>query len=465
MSESEDKRELGGLARSIDTLFSSAGAGSTASKELEESEVDGSLEGEAAELAAEVAESAAPTPAVDDVTPSPFHDVPEVGAEIEPASAESTLADLVSESAFDTPEATADVSRPVATTGGRAPDEVEPPEELAPSPATPTDGAEAVGDEGEPSPLLSAVESFLTGEADDTLIRTLAAEHVGARAFDPVAAAVEHLVLGAGEPPDAKTMSLVEDLLDPIVRNRVVRRMGEEHDEGRRERYHLICTRLGEPMAMAIRDEMADAERHARRAYVDALVAMADVSRPIVEAMVEDENRFLARNGVKILGDIGGSRAEELVVAALANTDPRVRREALRSMARLKVADADQLIIGLLEDTDQTVRLAAVVAAGELGIERAVRHLVAMLGDVKEEDVVLPILHALGQIGDPGAVPAIEKHVARPLFGKARTEVRIAAYQALNHIGTPHARRLLNRALSDKDPQVSTAVKELLHLS
>ena len=59
---------------------------------------------------------------------------------------------------------------------------------------------------------------------------------------------------------------------------------------------------------------------------------------------------------------------------------------------------------------------------------------------------------------------AIEKHAVRELFAKPRTNVRIAAYQALNHIGTPHARRLLNQAVSDKDPEVKRVVKELLHI-
>ena len=52
----------------------------------------------------------------------------------------------------------------------------------------------------------------------------------------------------------------------------------------------------------------------------------------------------------------------------------------------------------------------------------------------------------------------------RERFAKPHTDVRIAAYQALSHIGTPHARRLLNQAASDKDPEVKAAVKELLHM-
>ena len=60
------------------------------------------------------------------------------------------------------------------------------------------------------------------------------------------------------------------------------------------------------------------------------------------------------------------------------------------------------------------------------------------------------------------AVSSIEKHAVTSLFSKPRTDVRITSYRALNEIGTPHARRLLNQAVDDKDPAVKSAVKEML---
>ena len=64
----------------------------------------------------------------------------------------------------------------------------------------------------------------------------------------------------------------------------------------------------------------------------------------------------------------------------------------------------------------------------------------------------------LGQLEDPGAVPVLEKHAVPSLFAKPRTDVRVAAYRALYHIGTPHAMKLLAKASSDKDSIVQSAV-------
>jgi HEAT repeat protein len=64
-------------------------------------------------------------------------------------------------------------------------------------------------------------------------------------------------------------------------------------------------------------------------------------------------------------------------------------------------------------------------------------------------------------LGDPGAVPAIEKHAAPSRFGKTDTSERVAAYRALHQIGTPRARELVQRAASDKDPGVRAALRGL----
>jgi HEAT repeat protein len=456
MSESEERKELGGLAQSIDSLFAasrpSARSGSDEEAEPDPEEAEPAPEAIGAETGSRSAHRPEPEhlPELEDARPAPeVTDVPSAPEPLE--EPEAWARELVFDS-FDLP--------PEARTASGGDTIPAGPAELLP--ASTEEEADAP-----PDPLALAVESYLAGGGDAGRVRDLARQHLQDREYDPVAAAAERLAQVGARREDAETLALAEALIDPMVRGRIVQRLGHERDERRRLAYHDVCRALGERMAIAIRDELAETgDRFARRAYFDALVAMGEVSRGVIEAMAEDENRFLARNGVAILGEIGGARAEELVIAALANTDKRVRRAGLLAMAKLRVqvADVDQLIVGLLDDTEESVRIAAVVAAGELEVERAVRPLVAWLEGAHERDVVLPLLRALGQIGDPGAVPAIEKHAVRELFAKPRTDVRIAAYQALGRMGTPHARRLLNQALSDKDPEVKAVVKALLHI-
>ena len=132
------------------------------------------------------------------------------------------------------------------------------------------------------------------------------------------------------------------------------------------------------------------------------------------------------------------------------------------SLAKVGGEDAGMLVYGMIEDPDPDVRLAAAMAAGALKVERALRPLLALLDGESDPDVVVGVLRALGQLGDPGAVNAIEKRAVGSFFSRPPADVRIAAYRALHNIGTPHAKSLLVQAADDKDPAVKGAVRQLL---
>jgi HEAT repeats len=456
MPRSEGQKELGGLARSIDALFSaersapasgesgkptsSAGGPDTASPaEDVYTEASSSLGAELA-VDAEPAWEAPPS-----LSAGPELVEPEVTIlEAAPAFADTEITEVWGE------------AEPVQTPAFVASDVIT--EREISQPTSP----DAAGPD--PEELAAAVEAFLSGSVgavDDVKAR---AEELKERlALDPLADAVHRLASAAGDPPDEGTMELARCVANPAVASRLVQRMGHEHDEERLADYMLLSERLGRVMVNAFRGALTGTtDEHARRVYFDALIGMGDASRPVIEEMVEDDNRFLVRNAVAILGEIGGPRAVELVTSTLANTDSRVRREALLSLAKLGDEEAGQLVVGFMDDPDENVRVAAAVAAGELKVQRALRPVLGMLADAKEDEVCVSLLKALGQIGDPGAVQAIEKQAVGGLFSKPRTEVRVAAYRALYEIGTPHARELLQQARTDKDRGVQIAIRELL---
>lgn len=467
MSDSEGTKELSGIARSIDALFSSTPADS----------VD-TLEGtpEAGERGVSALDGLPPDPTPNEAAVEAWSGPLESGTEglddglvldEEFAGSQGFEAGPPDE-AYDhdaLPEAS-DHDALAEASHHDALAEAYDHDALAEAPVEAAQGSEpvAIGDIAPTPPLEAAVEAFLAGDSDRRAeIERLALEMRDGPEVDAVAAAVGRLAAAAGEPPDNDLLEVALVMATPLVYQRLARQMGAVRDEERREGFFVACRNLGEPMAMAVRDDLAEStDRLARRVHCEALVEMGPVGRPIIEEMAESENRFLVRNAVAILGETGGEGAVELVTIALANPDAKVRREALRSLAKLGDEEAGELVIGLLEDSDMGVRIAAAVTAGELHVERALRSLIKMLDDTSDPDEAIPIIRALGQLGDPGAVTSIEKHAVPRLFSKPRTDVRIAGYRALNQIGTPHARRLLNQALDDKDAEVKAAVKEIL---
>jgi HEAT repeat protein len=320
----------------------------------------------------------------------------------------------------------------------------------------------------DPQALRDAVTAFLEAdplarEGKGRTVRDAAAALREANALDVLADSVERLALGAGDPPDEACIAMAQSLLTPTVASRIAAYLGNQRDEERRNELVAVAKLLGSEMALAISDALsATQDRYARRTFLDVMVALGPSAMPVVEKMAEDSRWFVVRNALAILGDVGGERPVELIISTLAHTDARVRREALLALAKVGGEDAGMLVYGMIEDPDPDVRLAAAMAAGTLKVERALRPLLALLEEESDPDVVGGVLRALGQLGDPGAVNAIEKRAVGSFFSRPPTDVRIAAYRALHNIGTPHAKSLLVQAADDKDPAVRGAVRQLM---
>ena len=389
MSDSDEKEELGGLARSIDALFSGDDA-EPAADQQEPPGVDDPAEGEAS----------------DDLT---WQGVPE-----------------------------------------------EPDGEAEPD----------TGVDADPDALAAALDRFLATpklerDGQSSEIRELVTALREANALDPLVSAVERLVLEAGD--DEASLALAHLMVTAGVASRFAVRLGSERDEAQRAQLTQVCKAIGLEMAIGISDALSDTtDRFARRTLMEAMIAMGASGMVVIEQMIEDGRWFVVRNGLAILGEVGGDRAVELVTSSLAHADARVRKEALLALAKIGGEDAGMLVYGMLEDPDPDARLAAAMAAGALKVERALKPLLRLLEHEDDADVTIGVLRALGQLGDPGAVGLIEKSAVGSFFSRSPTDVRIVAYRALFSIGTPHARELVEQAAEDKDREVKDAVRDML---
>jgi len=468
MADPTDSRKLSGLARSIDSLFAAPAAPARSATEtlFEAPPVppEPEAEPEYAEPEPTLVAPAEP-PAATLVTPPPLPPPAYEPIVVAPRRTDMFPATQMVESLkepplpVDAPAPTVlDIAEPAWSA---APAAAETAMDLtAAPPEAQSDGAPHAPDAGS---FAREVEAYLDGDASARVrAEALAVDLKERLELDPLADAVEKIVRVAGDPPSTDHLDFAAAVVNPAVASRLVQRLGQENDEGRRQEYFALCRRLGRVMANALKGALTGAlEKEVRRTYYDALISMGNSVRPMIEGMVADDNRFLVRDGVAILGEIGGPRAVEVVTSALADNDPRVRAEALHALGKLGDPKVGQLVLGFLEDTSASVRLAAADAAGRLGLERALRHVVRLLEESRDPDEIVALLGSLAQIGDPGAVPAIEKHAVPSIRSKPTTEVRVAAYRALHAIGSPHARDLVRQTQQDKDPAVRFALRDL----
>jgi len=295
-------------------------------------------------------------------------------------------------------------------------------------------------------------EKVTLGEA----IAAAAARLKESREQATVANLVEVLASGSGRrQADPDALDLAIRLTSTGVASQFVGRLGSTREEEERDRLIRVTSGLGREMALALTDALGEArDRFQRRVFMDAVLAQGDLGREMAEKMVEDPRWYVVRNGVALLGELGGEESVSPLTTTLANEDPRVRKETVLALAKVGGEDASMLLLGMLDDPDTEVRRKTCWAVGVLKVERAVKPLLRLLEKDGSERVQTQCLEALGRIGDPGAVPLIEKKAVGRLFSRPSKEIRLAAYRALGAIGTPHARDLLLKATRDSDLDV-----------
>lgn len=343
-------------------------------------------------------------------------------------------------------------------TAGESPS---PPAELPAAPMADTETLSSTG-----RAFTDAVARYLRssgGERSEAAeaVREGARECREANEIEVAAQAFEDLLVQPVPDPDAT--QLAAELLWPAVETRIAVRVGGERLEGRREALIRGLLPLGASMAEAVGKALSETDdRHVRRNLIATLVAMGEVGWVVAQSMLSDGRWWVARNGVVVTGETGRPNFVSALTSSLAHDDPRVRREAVRALARIGGSDAGDLAAGMLGDPDPDVRTGAARAVGALKVEHAVRPLLTLLAEEADDGVVEQVLRALGQIGDPGAVIAIEKRAVGGFFSRPHSDIRVAAYVALQAIGSPHAMTLVNAAAHDKDAEVREAVRTLL---
>ena len=329
---------------------------------------------------------------------------------------------------------------------------------------TAVEAAPTLGETGKA--LTEATSQYLEApiherEGAQRVLRSAVEASRSAGAFGEIASNVNVLILQGGEGSDI--WDLADEFIDEDVLARMVVQLGGVRDEEEREALIQAFIRLGDSVAEAIAHALTNTEdRLARKTYVAALGAFGMAGALAVEKMLRDSRWFVVRNGVAVLGVVGGPSAIEHLTGSLAHQHAKVRRETVRSLAKVGGENAGLLVSSMLGDSDPKVRAAAARAVSALKAERAYKQLIEILKQGDEEAVLEQILRALGALGDPSAVPAIEKRVKSTIFSRPPKGVRLAGLTALAAIGTSHAVSLVKKARTDKDPEISSAAAQLL---
>lgn len=214
---------------------------------------------------------------------------------------------------------------------------------------------------------------------------------------------------------------------------------------------------------------LGDLEHHAARKMVYTYLGeRADQAIDLVGNFVYDERWFVVRNVALILGKANRPRAVNFLKKAIRHDDPRVRREAVRSLGALSCEETDTLLLSLLDDQDQSLRLHACKALAGKHSTAVFEALEKRIGEPElaglESRLQRELLAAFARAGGDRALPRLSSLIKkRKLFGKSRLhQIRINAVYALCEIDSPSARRLLQELSQVTDEPTRAAARQIL---
>lgn len=152
----------------------------------------------------------------------------------------------------------------------------------------------------------------------------------------------------------------------------------------------------------------------------------------------------------------------ESLIAALKDTDPRVRASAALSIGELNFENGIEPLIEILNDNDRNVRLNAVRALAQLSEKRALEPLIEKLKD-EASDVRAEAAQTLGLMKDwTGRVQLIAVPALITVLKDEAKTVREAAIYALEQFKDGRALEPLINCLKDDEPAIRIAAIKAL---
>lgn len=186
-------------------------------------------------------------------------------------------------------------------------------------------------------------------------------------------------------------------------------------------------------------------DRFERSRIMGILTEMGGALMPRVSAgLTADGPWYYLRNLIRLLGKIGSPEDAERLIPFLANSDVRVQRECLNTLYLIGEEKREAAFTKALSVVDPELRVDVIRIVGRLKCRSAVPKLLEMLADknsfkANRNDPKLAevICIALGYIGDPVALPALQELAAQKTAILDRhPDVRAAATRATSMLST-----------------------------
>jgi len=263
--------------------------------------------------------------------------------------------------------------------------------------------------------------------------------------------------------------SAFNELMTPPMVEHILRLLTLLHGP-RQEEVLKMATTLEGRLVEAILDKLATNEAlYSHRALIQVLLQAPEMSRERVEARLLDSRWYVVRKMAFLLGEMGNFSSVNSLIAAAGHPVPRVAKEALKSLSKIKTVESTRYLISLLtlktppEIHAHIIRLFA--AQKEISaVPSLIKFLKGRTTLLENIELYQEAVRSLGQIGSQQAVPLLEEILLkRSLLAKSRSLIlSLEAAEALRNIGAKTAQDVLQKGVKSKTPEISAACRKAL---
>ncbi len=239
-------------------------------------------------------------------------------------------------------------------------------------------------------------------------------------------------------------MNRSDSLVSQDVADQVIAAIGGEEETQQKE--GLVLLKLfGKSVLESVLFALEREEnQETRRRLFGVVRSMGpEVIGEIVNRLA-DKRWYVVQTALQVLGEIGDKTiSPQLMTSSVYHDDIRVRKEAIKTLGKLKSRGAVRVLCELLGDKDEEIRLLVLRTLGEVGDKMAVPHLLPFLEKKKikgqkSEMLRQTAIEVLGRIGDVRAIPALlDLMRSRGFFRKEDEGIRKSVVEALGAFESP----------------------------
>jgi hypothetical protein len=262
-------------------------------------------------------------------------------------------------------------------------------------------------------------------------------------------------------------VAFAQELMQPVSITGTVERV-DGQDAQTVTDYVGFARELGDPGIDWLNLVLAESQnRRNRRVFAETIADMCRANPERLEPWLSDPRWFVVRNVVHILGWIGGNSIVGLLQGAMRHPDARVRQEVVAALGQVDVRVARPLLVRMLDGAD-TRMLSAVLhqlsAARDVRVARLlISYLQAEGFDERPIEEKRAIYSALSAAGGDEIIADLEAEVHRGnWFSRDQETHRVAVARVIARIGTPLAKRVLERGAQSRRTPVRKACEEAI---